>query len=75
MLFGFVLNLFVFTALINPAASLEVLSALLNFSKQFQLPQFNLSYVLIITTFDWCVHVAGNFLFQLIFVFSLFQIH
>ena len=75
MLFGFVLNLFVFTALINPAASLEVLSALLNFSKQFQLPQFNLSYVLIITTFDWCVHVAGNLLFQLIFVFSLFQIH
>ena len=74
-LFGFALNLVVFTALINLAASLEVLSVSLNFSKRFQLPQFNLSYILIITTFDWCVHVADNFLFQLIFVFRLFQIH
>ena len=39
-LFGFVLNLVVFTALIDLAASLEVLPVLLKFSKQIQLPPF-----------------------------------
>ena len=42
-LFSFVLNLIVSTALINLAASLEILSVSLHFSKQFQLPQFLLS--------------------------------
>ena len=68
MLFGFVFNLPVFTALINPAASLEVLSASLNFSKQFQLPQFNLSVICHMSLF--LLHLTGVYMLQGIFYFS-----